>query len=86
MPFSPPLASEADALDNDKDHIGAPMSDALWRTNHGYDPTIREHFEWSDGPTSNTVFRYMIIHDALQTYNVGSEKAGAFKFVGDGIF
>ena len=24
--------------------IGFPMKEALWRTNHGYDPTIRQHF------------------------------------------
>lgn len=58
------------ALDKNQKHIGAPMSDALWRTNHGYDPIIREHFEWGDDLASNTVFRYMIIHDALKTYEV----------------
>ena len=52
-------------------HMGAPMPTAVWRTNHGYDPYIRSHFEWSEDVKSSTVFRYFIIHDAIKHYEVG---------------
>lgn len=48
--------------------IGFPMAEAVWRTNHGYDPTIRKHYEWSQAPSSWSMQRYMFIHDALTTY------------------
>lgn len=51
-------------------------SDAVWRTNHGYDPTIRKHYEWSDSPTSWTVERYFFIHDAIATYQTEDTKIG----------
>jgi len=48
--------------------IGGPMPNALWRTNHGYDPKIQQDFMWSQSPTSNTVFRYMLIRQTLLDY------------------
>lgn len=48
--------------------IGAPMPHALWRTNHGYDPKTQADFLWSQSPTSNTVYRYMLIHQTLMDY------------------
>lgn len=50
-------------------HIGSPLPEAVWRTNHGYDPKIRENYEWSQDPHSWSVRRYMLIHDALVYYN-----------------
>lgn len=35
--------------------IGYPLPEALWRTNHGYDPIIRQNFEWSQSPNSSTI-------------------------------
>jgi len=49
-------------------HIGFPMVEAVWRTNHGYDPVIREHYEWSQAPDSWSMQRYMFIHDQLLAY------------------
>lgn len=57
-------------------HIGFPMKEAVWRTNHGYDPVIRQHFEWSQAPSSWSMQRYMFIHDALQTYEKEKTKIG----------
>lgn len=31
---------------------------ALWRTNHGYDPTIRAHYLWGQSPHENSIVRY----------------------------
>jgi len=48
--------------------IGFPLEEALWRTNHGYDPTIREHYEWSQSPTSWSMERYMFAYEAFTSY------------------
>lgn len=51
-------------------HFGFPMKEAVWRTNHGYDPKIRAHYMWNT--TSHaypwSLQRYMFIHDALVEY------------------
>jgi len=49
--------------------IGFPLPEALWRTNHGYDPIIRAHYEWSQAPTSWSMQRYMFGHTAFEYYN-----------------
>lgn len=49
-------------------HIGFPLKEAVWRTNHGYDPTIRQHYEWSQAPSSWSMQRYMFIHEAFTSY------------------
>jgi hypothetical protein len=38
-------------------HIGAPLPNAVWRTNHPYDPVTSQHFLWSDAIGSWTVER-----------------------------
>lgn len=38
-------------------HIGAPLPNAVWRTNHPYDPVTSKHFLWSDNLSSWTVQR-----------------------------
>jgi len=49
---------------------GAPLTDALWRTNHAYDPqwltTARNMY-----PGDDTELRYMLIHDTILTYDMG---------------
>lgn len=45
--------------------IGFPLPEAVWRTNHGYDPTIRAHFEWSQAPSSWSMERYAILHQSF---------------------
>ena len=62
-------------------HIGFPMKEAVWRTNHGYDPKIRAHYMWNK--TSHaypwSLQRYMFIHDALVDYQKGNVKIGEWR-------
>lgn len=59
-------------------HIGYPLTEAVWRTNHGYDPIIRKNYEWSQSPQSWSLVRYMIIHDALQHYQSSNTSIGSY--------
>jgi len=52
--------------------IGFPMKNAVYRTNHGYDPVIRKNYEWSQGPSSWSMERYMMFYDGFTYY----EQAG----------
>lgn len=47
---------------------GFPLPEALWRTNHGYDPKILADFLWSQGPKTDSQHRYDIIHDQIAAY------------------
>lgn len=49
-------------------HIGFPLPEALWRTNHGYDPVIRQHYQWSEAPSSWSNQRYIFIHNTIKDY------------------
>lgn len=58
---------EAALVGPDGTHYGFPMENALWRTNHGYDP------EWlatakSPLPDGDSFTRYMLIHDTIDLY------------------
>lgn len=57
-------------------HIGAPLPEAVWRTNHGYDPVIRNNYEWSQSPKADSIVRYMLIHDALENYHANKTPIG----------
>lgn len=48
--------------------IGFPLAEAVWRTNAPYDPLMRADYSWSQGVTSDSQLRYMLIHDALVSY------------------
>eukprot|EP01114_Cavostelium_apophysatum_P014540 TRINITY_DN379_c0_g1_i1.p1 TRINITY_DN379_c0_g1~~TRINITY_DN379_c0_g1_i1.p1 ORF type:complete len:548 (+),score=118.60 TRINITY_DN379_c0_g1_i1:165-1808(+) len=48
--------------------IGFPLKEALWRTNHGYDPVIREHYEWSQSNNSWSFQRYMFLYRGFTYY------------------
>jgi hypothetical protein len=54
--------------DGKRTKIGFPMPEAVWRTNNGFDPTIRKHFEWSQSPTSWSEDRYLFIERAFKRY------------------
>jgi hypothetical protein len=43
------------------------LQEALWRTNHGYDPVFRNHTRYgaSSPPDSDSFTRYMLIHDTV---------------------
>ena len=68
--YTPPAAGAAAV------HIGYPIKEAVWRTNHGYDPVIRAHYEWSQAPSSWSMQRYMFIHEAFISYEQAGVKIG----------
>lgn len=61
-------------------HIGSPLIEAVWRTNHGYDPVIRKQYEWSQSPKADSLVRYRIIYDALMDYHARSISIGEAPF------
>lgn len=58
--------------------IGSPLREAVWRTNHGYDPVIRKHYEWSQSPKADSIVRYMLIHDALKDYHANNTQISEY--------
>ena len=44
------------------------MQEALWRTNHGYDPTWLSTVVGSEKPGGDSFLRYMLIHDTVVQY------------------
>jgi len=54
------------------EQIGFPMKEAVFRTNHGFDPIIRQNFEWNQSPSSWSMQRYMFISNGFKWY----QKAG----------
>ncbi|XP_065842108.1 uncharacterized protein [Oscarella lobularis] len=66
---------------NSSDHIGFPVTEAVWRTNHGYDPIIREHYEWSQSPTSWSMQRYVMIHEAITSYERNGISVGPMEAI-----
>lgn len=57
-------------------HIGYPLPEAVWRTNHGYDPVIRKNYEWSQSPKADSIVRYMLIYNTLQDYHAKATQIG----------
>jgi hypothetical protein len=48
---------------------GSPRSDAVFRTNHGYDDYSIEHYMWNNtGADKNSRFRYNLFPQVLDTY------------------
>lgn len=50
---------------------GAPLRDAVWRTNHAYDPDIVS-YEMDRKPDGDSVTRYFLLHDALVAYGTNN--------------
>ena len=49
--------------------VGFPMEEALWRTNHGYDPKIRKNYAWKGtGALHWSMERYMFAYQAFTYY------------------
>jgi len=61
--------------------IGSPMKEAVWRTNHGYDPKIMQHYTWDYSPRSWSVRRYGFVRDSLSEYEADGVKMGVLQFV-----
>ena len=49
--------------------LGAPLADALWRTNHGFDPTFLETAVDKAGPPADSQVRYQLLHDAIAAFD-----------------
>lgn len=60
---------------------GFPLTEALWRTNHGYDPKIRDDFLWSQGPKTDSQHRYEIIHDQIAAYKAAGTPIGPLQAI-----
>merc|ERR1712000_371944 len=53
---------------------GAPRTDAVYRTNHGYDPYSIEHYMWNDtNAYKNSLWRYNLFPLVLDGYNSASK-------------
>eukprot|EP01006_Ploeotia_vitrea_P019758 TRINITY_DN51993_c0_g1_i1.p1 TRINITY_DN51993_c0_g1~~TRINITY_DN51993_c0_g1_i1.p1 ORF type:complete len:501 (+),score=37.44 TRINITY_DN51993_c0_g1_i1:24-1526(+) len=50
---------------------GAPMPQAVWRTNHAYDPTFLKTAMYKH-PSDDSENRYMLLHDTLALYEASS--------------
>jgi len=50
------------------EQLGFPLEEALYRTNHGYDPMIRKHFLWNQAPGSWSMQRYMMFYHGFSYY------------------
>lgn len=67
---------EANALN------GAPRSDAIYRTNHGYDPYTIEHYMWNNtGAYQNSLFRYNLFPAAFDAYTATNTAISAVQAV-----
>ena len=77
--FEPMDAREVDAVDPyTGDVYGYPLPEALYRTNHGYDPVTQENYQWyGDGQYDNSKRRYKQIYDSFVEYETNGEKIGA---------
>ena len=81
---------EVDAIDPfTGEQYGYPLSEALYRTNHGYDPVTQKMYQWYGyGAYEDSKFRYKNIHDSFVNYEekgvlIGPEEAVAVtSFVG----
>jgi len=62
---------EANFVGPQGQHYGAPMPEALWRTNHAYDPQWLETAR-DNTPNDDSELRYMLIHDTLVSYALGT--------------
>lgn len=69
---------EVDAVDPSTGEIyGAPLSDAVYRTNHGYDPVTQENYQWYGYHAyDDSKRRYMKIHDSFVAYHESNVKIG----------
>ena len=48
---------------------GNPRSDAVYRTNHGYDPYTVEHYMWNNtGAYTNSLQRYELFPELFDEY------------------
>jgi len=71
-------AKAVDPSTNETFVYGAPLEEALWRTNHGYDPKIRAHYMWRTFHAGQwSAQRYKFAHDAFVYYETEGIKISA---------
>mmetsp|Transcript_30109 Transcript_30109/g.50348 ORF Transcript_30109/g.50348 Transcript_30109/m.50348 type:complete len:507 (-) Transcript_30109:12-1532(-) len=58
----------------DGQQIGAPRPEAVYRTNHGYDPYTVEHFLWENGSSNYnySIQRYLLFPDLFDSYSLAN--------------
>jgi hypothetical protein len=57
-------------------HNGFPMNDAVWRTNHAYDPTFLKTAMNKNSPSSDSQVRYDLVHESLVQFQSAGHKMG----------
>eukprot|EP01012_Entosiphon_sulcatum_P035677 TRINITY_DN4530_c0_g1_i1.p1 TRINITY_DN4530_c0_g1~~TRINITY_DN4530_c0_g1_i1.p1 ORF type:complete len:483 (+),score=95.83 TRINITY_DN4530_c0_g1_i1:53-1501(+) len=60
--------------------IGAPMPNAVWRTNHAYDPTWLSTAAYKL-PSSSSIKRYFLLHDTIKLYETTNTPIGPLQAV-----
>lgn len=54
--------------------IGAPRKEAIYRTNHGYDPYTVSHYMWNNtNAYQSSITRYMLFPEMLDAYEVAAK-------------
>jgi len=61
--------------------LGFPLKEAVYRTNHGYDPKIRENYEWNQSPSSWSMTRYMMFYNGFNYYSDAGIQLGELEAV-----
>lgn len=60
---------------------GAPLEEAVWRTNHGYDPHFVATSIDSNPPSSDSEVRYQLLADTFRTYEASHTLIGPLQAV-----
>lgn len=62
--------------------IAAPRTEAVYRTNHGYDPYTVEHYMWNNtGAYENSIMRYLAFPEAFDSYQASKTKISSVQAV-----
>lgn len=77
--FGPMDAREVDAVDPSTGEVyGFPLPEALYRTNHGYDPVTQENYQWYGYHAyEDSKRRYKSIHDSFVEFETTGQLIGA---------
>eukprot|EP01125_Pyxidicula_operculata_P012821 TRINITY_DN4222_c0_g1_i1.p1 TRINITY_DN4222_c0_g1~~TRINITY_DN4222_c0_g1_i1.p1 ORF type:complete len:539 (+),score=86.22 TRINITY_DN4222_c0_g1_i1:198-1619(+) len=62
-------------------NLGAPLQEAVWRTNHGYDPSIVAVQDEMTKYNDDSSLRYNILHDSIAYYASVNKKIGYYEAI-----